>query len=821
METFKPTFVLHLRTSLLVTALVVVPLNAGDVFGSSGIAGQEQSRRGAAVEEAQELLRKGDEAYQAGRYSDAVEAYAGARDLIPQAPLTSELRAAATERYAQASVEKARVLSRKGDIAGAKAAVDKVLQEGVAPKDPGALAFRAQLDDPIRTNPALTAEYAADVDEVRRELYTAEGAYNLGKFDEANERYNKVLRIDPTNTAARRGMEKVSAAKSAYSASAYDHTRAELLAQVDAGWEQQVPALDLGVGPLDPGGASILPGGMTVAAKLDRITIPKLTLDQVSLDEALDYLRLRASEGDVFEPDPALRGVNFTVNLGPPDSEVATRIRGMRFDLQLTDVPLSQVLKYITEITGTSYTTDDFAVLITPRGTTSDELITRTYRVPPDFITGISAGGEPEANDDPFAESATGGGLLTSRLSAQEALAKQGVSFPNGATANYSAATNTLRVLNTAINQDYISQIVETMSQTEPVMVSVHVTMIRTQQTNLEELGYDWLISPIPLNSGDTLFATGGTVGNTPGRTGADFVSPVNGVAVEGVPANPDGIVNPGLTTNGLRSGDQAINRNSIDELISNQERAARQGSVAPGVLGVTGLFSDGQVQMLMRGLGQKKGVDIMARPSTVTRSGQGSKIEIIREFIYPSEYEPPELPNSVGVIDDGGILGGGGGGSFPVTPATPTAFETKNLGITLEVLPVADANKQYVDLTLNPSIVDFDGFVNYGSPINSTAQGLFGPVTSVVTPNTILMPVFSAQKTNTQVTVLDGSTIAIAGLMTETVQNVEDKVPVLGSIPVIGRFFTSNSKQKVSTAVIFLVRVELLDPMGRPYRDR
>jgi general secretion pathway protein D len=56
---------------------------------------------------------------------------------------------------------------------------------------------------------------------------------------------------------------------------------------------------------------------------------------------------------------------------------------------------------------------------------------------------------------------------------------------------------------------------------------------------------------------------------------------------------------------------------------------------------------------------------------------------------------------------------------------------------------------------------------------------------------------------------------------MAESVQTVEDKVPVLGDIPILGRLFSSSSKKPVSTAVIFLVKVELLDPTGRPYRDR
>jgi general secretion pathway protein D len=801
METFKPFFWIGGHAAWLAGAWLVMPLCAGEPAGGMAAADREWSRRSASVEEAKMLLTKGDEAYQAGRYAEAVEAYSGARELLPDAPVSAELRAAATERYAQASVEQARMLSRKGDVAAARETVDKVLREGVAPNDPGALAFRAQLDDPIRTNPALTAEHAKDVDEVRKTLYTAEGAYNLGKFDQAKAEYEKVLRIDPTNTAARRGMERVAATKSGYHQAAYDHTRAEMLSQVDAAWETQISAPELGAGPEDPGGPAAPLGEVTVATRIKRIIVPKIALDQATLEEAVEFLRLAK--------DVDGSGVNIAVNLGPPDSETAKRIRGLKFDLQLSQVPLAKVLNYLCDITRTSFTTDEYSVIITPVGSTSDELILRNYRVPPDFLTNLSAGaGSAKANEDPFAEApASGGGLLTKRLSAQEALAAQGVAFPEGATASYSAATSMLRVINTAANQDVIAQIVDTINQTEPVTVSVKVTLIKTQQTNLKELGFDWLLTPMAVGGSDELFAAGGTTGSTPGRTAADFVQPVP------LPGDPTALVNPGVVTNGLRSGQQGINTaTSIDGLIRDPDRLGKTASVAPGILALTGLFDEGQVQMMMRGLDQKKGVDIMVRPSILTRSGQSSSVVISREFIYPTEYEPPELPNRTS---------SGGTGSFPVTPATPTAFEKRDVGVVLEVLPVADANRRYVDVTLNPSVTDFDGFVNYGSPITSAVQGLLGPTQVPITDNRILMPVFSTQKANTQLTVVDGATIVMGGLMAESIQTVDDKVPVLGSIPWVGRLFQSTSKQPVSTAIVFLVHVELLDPTGRPYRDR
>ena len=167
-------------------ALLSTSSHAEGVAAAGAAAPREEARRSVAVQEAQELLLKGDEAYTVGRFSDAVEAFAGARDLIPDAPRSAELRAAATDRYAQAAIEQGKILSRKGDMDGAKSLLDKVLAEGVAPRHAGALAFRAQLDDPIRSNPALDVEHARDVDEVRRLLYTAQGAFDLGKFDEAS-----------------------------------------------------------------------------------------------------------------------------------------------------------------------------------------------------------------------------------------------------------------------------------------------------------------------------------------------------------------------------------------------------------------------------------------------------------------------------------------------------------------------------------------------------------------------------------------------------------------------------------------------------------
>ena len=774
---------------------------------ASATAESERMRRLAGVEEAEMLLQKGDEAYQKGNFADASQAYAGARELLPAAPLTAELRRAATDRYAQAAVEHARQLVRTGDLAAAGTIVDRVLQPDAAPNDPGALAFRAQLDDPLRTNPALTAQHARDVDEVRRLLYTAEGAYDLGKFDEAKKHYESVLRIDPANTAARRGMERVAGEVQSYARSAYDHTRAAMLADVEKQWETALPQtyenLPAGsgsdTGPLDDFGPNI-------QNILDQTVLPQVMLSQATLSEAIDYLRSATRQ-----TGPEARTINFNINLGTDDSPRSTRIRSMKFDLQLGNVPLRQVLKIITEMTQTTFTTDGYSVVIRPLGSDSQELVDRTFRVPPDFLTSLAAGAgsNTEQANDPFAAEANSRpGLLTARMSAQEAFARQGVGFPPGSHAHYSAGNSTLSVRNTENNMDIIQQIVDSISRTEPVLVAVRVTMITTAKQHLEELGFDWLLSPVAL--GDDVFAAGGTIGNSAGRTGADFTSPINGAPFPGVPLDATAQVTDGVITNGLRSGDSIISGNSLDAFLNNPNRAAQQSSVAPGILSLSGLFTDGQVQSIMRGFSQKKGVDIMARPSVITRPGVQASVDMIQEFPYATEYEEPQIPTSVG------------DGAAPVTPANPSNFEFRTVGVEFKVLANADAEKRFIDLTLEPSFSKFDGFVNYGSPITAAVPTpLGGAVSQQLTENAILMPVFSVQRSSTQITVADGSTIAFGGLMTDRVQQAEDKVPILGQLPLVGRLFTSTASQPITTAIIFMVNVELIDPTGRPYRDR
>ena len=171
-------------------------------------------------------------------------------------------------------------------------------------------------------------------------------------------------------------------------------------------------------------------------------------------------------------------------------------------------------------------------------------------------------------------------------------------------------------------------------------------------------------------------------------------------------------------------------------------------------------------------------GGKVESMPEVVTRNGQRCKIEMVREFIYPTEYDPPEIPN-----------GGEKGIEVPLVaaPANPTAFDVRNVGLTWEVEPLVRVDGSVV---LGGSIEDtqFLGNINYGSPIRGVAdiEGE-GEQAVVLTENEILQPVFSVTRIPTEMTLAaGGGMVVLTGftpLEAEQVEAVleEDKRPAEG----------------------------------------
>jgi general secretion pathway protein D len=131
------------------------------------------------------------------------------------------------------------------------------------------------------------------------------------------------------------------------------------------------------------------------------------------------------------------------------------------------------------------------------------------------------------------------------------------------------------------------------------------------------------------------------------------------------------------------------------------------------------------------------------------------------------------------------------------------------NLGVRLEVEPTVGADNYTIDLRLVPEVTEFEGFINYGSPIRNRGVE--------VTANVINYPVFSERKVETSVSVYDGATVILGGLMREDVQKVNDKTPLLGDIPFAGALIRSQADQHIKRNLVIFVTATLIDPAGQP----
>jgi general secretion pathway protein D len=85
-----------------------------------------------------------------------------------------------------------------------------------------------------------------------------------------------------------------------------------------------------------------------------------------------------------------------------------------------------------------------------------------------------------------------------------------------------------------------------------------------------------------------------------------------------------------------------------------------------------------------------------------------------------------------------------------------------------------------------------------------------------MITENRILQPVFKRRMENTKLTVGSGSVVVMGGLKEVRSVRYEDKLPVLGDLPMVGRLFRSEGEEKIRKAFLVFVKVDIVDPTGR-----
>ena len=138
--------------------------------------------------------------------------------------------------------------------------------------------------------------------------------------------------------------------------------------------------------------------------------------------------------------------------------------------------------------------------------------------------------------------------------------------FPAGASANFLPQSSRLIVRNTEENLELVDALVEQASVVGPKQVEIEAKFVEITQTNLKELGFDWLLGQFNVPGSNRVFAGGGTSGTGPAVNPADYpFVPPSGEPIGQFPV-----------TAGNRSGNLAITANAIDALLFGIPGASR-----------------------------------------------------------------------------------------------------------------------------------------------------------------------------------------------------------------------------------------------------
>ena len=112
-------------------------------------------------------------------------------------------------------------------------------------------------------------------------------------------------------------------------------------------------------------------------------------------------------------------------------------------------------------------------------------------------------------------------------------------------------------------------------------------------------------------------------------------------------------------------------------------------------------------------------------------------------------------------------------------------------------------------------------GWSNYDYSIVIGSM-LFSPGDSSSTNFTpkMKMPEFSKRKLKSTVKIYDGETVVIGGILEDIASRKEDKWPLLGDIPLVGRLFTDSAFSSEKLNLMVFVTARLMKGNGLPVRE-
>ena len=186
-------------------------------------------------------------------------------------------------------------------------------------------------------------------------------------------------------------------------------------------------------------------------------------------------------------------------------------------------------------------------------------------------------------------------------------------------------------------------------------------------------------------------------------------------------------------------------------------------------------VVSSDQFKVILSALEQLNNTKIISNPTVVTLNNTEASINVAEEDPIPNYTFNQQT------------------GTFEVS-----GFNYKDIGIILKVTPQVNA-RGFIKLTLAPEVSQKNGYASFGGAAGTQ------------------IPIIATRKATTQVSLKDGYTMAIGGLISSNGSKVTNKVPILGSIPVLGYLFKNTNDSKDTDNLIIFITAKTISAEGAP----
>lgn len=758
-------------------------------------AADEEVRRQRDEQDARKASEAGFHALKNGDYAAADASFSSALAKLPVRPQTQELRDQISWGSAEAKYLRARGLMESEEgYAEARSLLDAAT--ATAPEHLGAQELSKKLakleEKAAQPKPPKRQKTTVDKQAQVGKLYDeARQWYALKDYAKARELFDQILVLDPSNVSAMRYIRALEKKRYNLATRKFEANREGMVAQVRDTFSPPLRA-KIELPSENEGGTAVDSriGGDKLNEKMQNIVIKSIEFRQANINDVVNFL-VEASR----ENDPEGEGVNIILNLGESAAAPAAAapaaddfggwgddfggddfgmdmgassgsVGGVSpITLNLRRISMLDAIKYITEVAGLKYRVEDTAVIITRQDAPVGKIITRMYPVQPSFIDVVieRQGATADERSEEFV--GLGNRVQVTKSDVQEFFEKTGVKFPAGASITYNATISQLIVANTADNLENFERILQRLNVV-PNQVEIEARFIEIGQDDLEELGFQWI-----LNDNWEMAAK----------------------------KNGNGSVQMNANANGVTQGLRYFHHNSNNQLTSLASPITKIADQTPlgSIASFATVLTNPDVTMVIQALSQHGGSDLLSAPKVTTRSGVNAQIQVVKEIIYPTEFD-----SEIITIDQENEVGNTWQQLAAVS--TPGSFETRETGVILNVTPTVGPDGYTIDLVMAPEVCELADWIQYGGAVGDY---FFNQP----------MPVFTSRNVTTSLVVWDGQTVVMGGLIREELVTVKDKIPILGDIPLLGWLFRSEGSYSQKKNLLIFVTARLVDPAGRP----